>query len=128
MDRSLGRYVVADALREAGARVEVHHDHFEDTAPDVDWLHEVGRRGWVVLTKDMAIRRRLMEREAIIGANVRAFFLTSGELRGEEMAAIFAKHLRRITSLVASHKPPFIAYVTRSNVRIAQYRKRLRGR
>jgi len=54
IDRSLGRKYVAGALRTAGAKVEVHDDHFPQTTPDVEWLAEVGRRGWVVLSKDDA--------------------------------------------------------------------------
>lgn len=65
IDRSLGRKYVAEALRTAGATVEVHDDHFPQTTPDVDWLAEVGRRGWVVLSKDERIRRNRIEREAL---------------------------------------------------------------
>jgi hypothetical protein len=34
LDYQFGRYVAADALRAAGARVEVHIDHFAQSAPD----------------------------------------------------------------------------------------------
>jgi len=30
----------------------------EETVPDVVWLEQAGRAGWVALTKDDAIRRR----------------------------------------------------------------------
>ncbi|MEZ5614602.1 MAG: hypothetical protein R3E35_05245 [Rhodocyclaceae bacterium] len=56
IDRSLGRKQVAEAFREVGGTVEVHDNHFPQTTPDVDWLAEVGRRGWVVLSKDDRIR------------------------------------------------------------------------
>lgn len=45
LDFQIGRYVVADALRAAGAQVEVHIDHFPQAAPDTEWIPEVGRRG-----------------------------------------------------------------------------------
>jgi len=56
LDRSLGRRQVAEALRNAGARIEIHDDHFGPETTDEDWLREAGRRGWIVLTKDARIR------------------------------------------------------------------------
>jgi hypothetical protein len=46
IDRSLGGKLIATALRDAGANVEVHDSHFKPDTPDVDWLTEVGKRGW----------------------------------------------------------------------------------
>ena len=57
LDYQIGRFVVAEALRAAGAKVEVHFDHFDQAAPDVEWIPEVGRRDWVLITKDEHIRR-----------------------------------------------------------------------
>src|SRR5437899_2965793 len=68
IDRSRGRKIVAQALRDVGATVEIHDDHFPPDAKDEVWLTEVGRRGWVVLTKDDRIRYRLTERTAFASA------------------------------------------------------------
>lgn len=76
VNRSLGSHFVAKALREAGAHVEIHDDHFPQETPDTNWLIEIGQHGWVVLSKDSAIRRNRAEREALHAAGVRAFFLT----------------------------------------------------
>lgn len=57
LDYQIGRYTVAEALRGAGARVEVHIDHFNQAAPDTEWIPEVARRGWVLITRDKNIRR-----------------------------------------------------------------------
>lgn len=57
LDYQLGRYTVADKLRAAGARVEAHIDHFPQAAPDTEWIPEVGRRGWVLITRDKNICR-----------------------------------------------------------------------
>ena len=56
IDRSLGKKIVAQALRDIGETVEIHDDHFAPDAKDEDWLVEVGKRGWIVLTKDDRIR------------------------------------------------------------------------
>src|SRR3989344_8160221 len=68
IDRSLGRKAVATALRNAGARVEVHDDHLPQDAKDEEWLRYVGEREWVVLTQDDRIRFHYHERTALLQA------------------------------------------------------------
>ena len=114
VDRALGRKVVATVLSEAGFRVEIHDDHFAQDVVDETWLREVGRRGWIVLTKDDRIRYRGPERAAVADAGVRVFALTSGNLKGAEMAAAFLKSRSRMERLVRREKSPFIATVTRA--------------
>jgi hypothetical protein len=65
LDRDLGRHVVPAALREQGlADVEIHDDHFAPDAPDPDILAEIGRRGWLFVTKDRRIRYSGLARAA----------------------------------------------------------------
>lgn len=71
LDYQIGRYVVAKALRAAGASVEVHIDHFAQDAPDTEWIPEVGRRDWVLIIKDQNIRRNALERDAYVAAKLR---------------------------------------------------------
>jgi len=65
LDRNLGKHVIADALREAGATVEIHDDHLPLNAPDEDWIALVGRNSWIAITKDKNIRHRAAEIAAI---------------------------------------------------------------
>lgn len=88
IDRSLGSHLVPDALRKAGATVEIHDDHFKPDSPDGEWLGEAGRMNWVVLTKDQKIRYRAMERDSLIQGRVRAFAVTAGHLGGPELAEL----------------------------------------
>lgn len=48
IDRALGKKQVAEPLRNVGATVEIHDDHFSPDTPDVEWLTQVGERNWVV--------------------------------------------------------------------------------
>lgn len=91
--------------------VEVHDEHFDEKCDDVDWLPQVGAKGWIVLTKDKHIRRRPLERHALEAAKVGAFVLTAGIVTGPEMAEAFVKALPRMRAIVASHARPFIAAV-----------------
>jgi hypothetical protein len=110
----LVKKIVAQALRKIGETVEIHDDHFAPDAKNEDWLAEVGKRGWIVLTKDDRIRYRVTERTALTSSRVRAFVLTSSQLHGAEMAAAFVNALPRIKRLIAKHAPPFICRVSRS--------------
>ena len=76
--------------------VEIHDDHFPQNALDEDWLLEVGKREWIVLTKDDRIRYRPAALEAYRRNNVRVFIFGSGEMKAQEMADAFVKALPRI--------------------------------
>jgi len=115
IDRSLGRKIIPNALRQAGEEVTTHDEHFPQDTHDEIWLTEAGRRGWIVLTKDKHIRYRSNEVAALLSANVRAFILTAkGDLTGAEMAQIFIKALPAIQRMAAKTPPPFIARVQRN--------------
>jgi predicted nuclease of predicted toxin-antitoxin system len=113
VDRSLGARDVPDALRGAGALVEVHDDHFAADTPDIVWLAEVGTRGWIVLTKDSRIRRHPLELQTLLAANVAAFMLTATDLTGADMGRVLVAALPRLSALVRSRARPFIATISR---------------
>lgn len=114
IDRSLGKHIVAGALRQAAAQVEVHDDHFPKDAPDTEWLEESGQRKWIVLTKDKRMRHRILEVATIAKARVRVFALTAQDLQGSEMAAIFVKALPKMSRFALGNPAPFIATVSKS--------------
>ncbi len=111
IDRCLGRDKVPKALREAGARVEIHDDHFPQNIRDEDWLIEVGNRQWVVLTKDERIGYRTSQLLSIVQANVKVFVLASRNLSGDAIALTFVNTLPRMTKFALNNHPPFIAKI-----------------
>lgn len=117
MDHSLGTKAVPNALREAGARVEVLEDHFPQDTTDEVWL-QVAKRGWVILTKDVAIRKRPLELSAVKESKARVFALTSQHMSRTEMIEVFVKHLERMKNLARSRRPPFWATVTKTAVKV----------
>jgi hypothetical protein len=106
---------VTDALRVAGARVEIHDDHLPQDARDQDWLSYVGDRGWVAITQDARIRYHELELKALLRAKVRAFVLTAKGLRGEENAAIIVNALPAMQRLLAKQTGPFVAKIGRNS-------------
>ena len=71
-DNDLGK-TFPRMLRAAGIAVERHGDHFAPDAPDAEWLPVVAARGWYVLSNDLGIHRKRIEREIVINM---------GEVRG----------------------------------------------
>jgi predicted nuclease of predicted toxin-antitoxin system len=110
----MGRKLVT-ALADAGGRAVTHDSLFpaEDTL-DEEWLRRAGSEGWVVLTKDKLIRKRPLERAALIAARVRAFVFTGGNVSGVEMAESIIAAMPRILRIIATTPPPFIARITAS--------------
>lgn len=108
-DRDLGKQFPA-ILRTAGILVEAHGEHFAPDAPDDEWLPEVGRRGWVVLTHDQRIRYKSNERDAVMSNGV-AMFVLIGTIPHPELAHAFVAAHGRVAAFLERHRPPFIAKV-----------------
>jgi hypothetical protein len=93
-------------------RVVLHDEVFAQGTPDAEWLPSVGAQGWIVFTRDLRLRYRPAEKEALIAAGVRAFGFTSGNMGGGEVAEAIVRALPKIRSLLAAHKNAFVARIT----------------
>jgi hypothetical protein len=109
LDRSLGRRQVPELLRGAGLQLqtlsEVYGIPADEDVSDVTWLELAGSQGWPVLMKDERIRYRAAERDALVAHGVKAFCLTSGNLRAAEMAEHFLAVLDQIADACALPGP-----------------------
>lgn len=114
LDRNLGRHVIADALRAAGAVVEVHDDHLPATAPDEDWIELVSRKGWLAVTKDRNIRYRAAELEAIKEYGAMVLVVRATNATGGDIGEILVKAQTRIRRFVSKNESPFVARIGRS--------------
>jgi hypothetical protein len=91
----------------------------------VEWLAEVARRGWVVLSKDFYIASNALERITLFECGARAFLLSQQDLDGPAQVRAFLGALRRIRNIAKSEPPPFIARVLPSGkVRVLTELKR----
>jgi len=100
-------------LRDAGLTVELHYDRFPQDALDEEWLTEVGRRRWCVVTRDDRIRYRRLESQAVRNAKVAMFVIVSKNPTGPQTAEVILKALGRIGRFISSHRRPFIAKIYR---------------
>jgi len=92
----------------------VHDSHFKQNALDEDWLLEVGRRGWAVITSDDRIRYRTLEREAATSAGVALFIFTGRRMRAPAQAEALVRALPAMSELLANRSRPFVAKVSRT--------------
>lgn len=110
VDRCLGKSIVF-ALREAGLHVrslaEVYGEQEATLLADTVWLEDAGRQGWIILTKDNAIRRRPAERQALIDAGARVFCITTAQLTGAAQIERLLTNRNRIL-LKSRKRGPFI--------------------
>jgi hypothetical protein len=113
IDRSAGKKIAAP-LRDAGLSIELHDDHFAQDAPDEEWLTEVGRRKWYVITRDDRIRYRRIEIAAAYAARVGMFVIVSKHLTGPQSADIVLAAIGRMRAFIAKHRRPFIAKIYRN--------------
>ena len=56
IDRDTWSHELDAALRGAGIAFERHRNHFAGDTEDVDWIAEIGRRGWVAVTRGGEVR------------------------------------------------------------------------
>ena len=90
-------------------KVDARHlqDDFAPDTEDIDWLPEVGRKGWVVVTGDRRIAKKPPERKALEEANVIAIFMAKG-FTGKhifDLVASFIKWWPDIERAAARVKP-----------------------
>lgn len=113
VDRCLGGKKVPEALRNAGITVEFHDDHFPKEATDTEWIPKVGEKGWIILTKDIQIGKRSLEKIAVANAGIKMFVLATKNMAGDDMATTFVKAIKSMQDFARNNSAPFIAKVYR---------------
>ena len=103
-------------MRCARLEVQVHIDHFAQSAPDVDWIPEVGRRNWVLITKDQNIRRNPLERAAYLSARLRGFVVTGVDMGGADLAQLLVRALPGMVRRAAGRPGPLLFTISGGGV------------
>ncbi len=107
LDRGLGRYLLAEALRKRGYEVlpmaDVYTGGKDERVPDDDWILRADSEGWIALTKDYSIIRDHIE--TLATTSLRVFSLNNANLTGQQMAERFDHHLNRIVQRATKPGP-----------------------
>lgn len=113
IDRDTWSARLGAALVAAGIPHAAHRDHFPHDEPDPSWIAEVARCGWVIVTRDKAIRRRPAELAAVREGGAYLFALTSGNLGAAETATIVVRAWPSIRRSVETTAPPALFAIRR---------------
>jgi hypothetical protein len=109
-----GNLFLRAALADAEIPFESHLDHFRPGTEDTEWLPEIGKREWCLLTTDKRIRKRPLEREAVRENGVRMFYFASNQASGQQMGETLRRAIPEMQRLAANQPPPFTASISKS--------------
>lgn len=112
-DECLGR-LVPNALKRAGIPVELYLDWFEPGVPDTEWIPVVSERGWLILTIDAMISRRIAEQAAIAQANGRVFVFASSKVNSVAISTAMVQAYSTMVAIATETEAPFIAKIYKS--------------
>ena len=119
IDRSLGRYQVANILRDAGllltTMAEHYSEHVGQGTDDPDWIALTAERGWLGFNKDANIRRNAPERAAVVAHGARLFCVMNANITAAQAGDRYLTNLAAIAR--AARRPgPYIYGVYESNI------------
>jgi hypothetical protein len=113
-DRCLGKYDVPDAIRSAlrdGEKIERLDDHYAPNAEDAKWIPDVGAKGWIILTKDSALRRNPLEVRAMLSARTGVFIFGNASVTSKQLANGLMLALPRVRTAVRRFAVPVIGRI-----------------
>ncbi|KAA0266376.1 MAG: DUF5615 family PIN-like protein [Anaerolineales bacterium] len=105
-DENLG-IQLSKGLKEFGEDTCHLLEYFDSGTPDETWLQVIGERGWLLITVDKRIRRRPLEKEALMRYKVGAFFLGGKSMSRWDRIRQIVRAWQRINEIAEKEKPPF---------------------
>lgn len=112
IDRCAWSRKLGDALAAAGIPFIAHHQRFAPACPDEEWMIAAGREGWIVITRDQAIRRKPNELKAFREAKLVMFALASGNATADDTATLVVDLYPKMLRKAKSATPPAMFSVT----------------
>ena len=112
-DRDLSTKVFPGELAAKGIHVERHADHFTQDAPDAEWIPEVAKRGWVIVSANTDMTRRSLEVDAIMRSGARVLLLVGGHQPVRVLAQNFINTRTRIERYLQRREGALIVKVSR---------------
>lgn len=89
--------------------------HFDVDCPDEEWIPEVGRRGWVAVTRDKKIRGKRRTRDVVAGSQLRLFvFNQAADMNRLDLLEALTRHWRKMLEFSAENDPPAIITISKT--------------
>lgn len=107
IDRNSGGRTFRTLLESPDLNVVLHDEVFSQRTADEDWLRDVGKRGWIVITGDNRTThaplflQRLAQSEAFVFV-----LLALNGASADEKAAIIKSAVPRMRELTSANQPP----------------------
>jgi hypothetical protein len=113
LDANLDGPDITARLRAGGMRHQRHRDHFASDAEDEVWIPQIAERGWVIVTRDVAIKRRPFERAAWQAAGAILLMIRGAKLNAEALANLLleAYAAGRLDAYILKRVPPMIIHL-----------------
>lgn len=112
IDRCAWSRRLGEALTAADIPFIAHQQRFASACPDEEWLQVAGTEGWIVLTRDQAIRRKPNELKAFRAAKLILFALASGNASAEDTARLLVTLYPKMMRKARATQPPAMFSVT----------------
>lgn len=108
IDRNSGGRAFKSLIVEAGIRVILHDEHFRDPkTPDEEWVKEVGRLGWLMVTGDIATERSFLFLTALKRSRAHVFILCGlNHASPQQRAECIIEAYPQMLSLSQQHRGP----------------------
>ena len=87
LDNDQGTKILPDILTRAGLSTKRLQDSFDRATPDHEWIPEVAKNGWVIVTSDKGIETDPQNREAVIESNAKIVMLDENNSRAVTWAS-----------------------------------------
>ena len=112
IDRCAWSIRLGEALTTSKIKFIPHDQLFVRNCPDEEWLPVVGKKGWIVLTRDKNIRRKPNELKAFKQNRVKAIVLASGQASAADTADLVVKFYAKLMRKLQNTKPPAMFTIT----------------
>ncbi len=117
LDNNLSKKL-ADGMKAFGEDVVHLQDLFEPDISDTVLLEHLGKSGYILITRDLAIRKHPAELAALRDNQVGAFFLAGKERKRCQLIQQLVRNWPRIKELAGKRKKPYAFRVPPSGAKV----------
>lgn len=101
---------IVEGLKLFGEDVEHLRNSFAADTPDTIWIPEVAKRGWILITRDKAIRKKPLELEALTRSGLSTFiFLQKRDPDRWGWVELVVRRWTEVKDFASSERRPFAA-------------------
>lgn len=117
IDRNSGGRTFRTLLESTELKVVLHDEVFSQRTADEDWLMDVGKRGWIVITGDNRTTHAPLFLQRLAQSNAFVFVLLAlNGASADAKAAIIKSATPRMRELTCANQPPALWRIGRDNV------------